>query len=154
MKIYFNIMVKIGKVEEKLRQLVELALDVIPSVKEIRVFGSYNSRDWDPEKSDIDVSVETNDEFYSSFWPQFYDNNQRDDIKREFIRRMNQADLSYRFEVHWFTSGDIKRLSMRNQGRGSLGLNIKSGRLIYPHNQLIPKGYFIEKGLIKNLILH
>ncbi len=147
-------MVKVVKVEEELEQLVELALEVIPSVKEIRVFGSYNTKNWNPEKSDVDVSVETNDEFYSSFLPQLYDDGQRDKIKREFVRRMNQSDLSYKFEVHWVTSGDIRRLSMRNQGRGSLGLNIKSGRIIYSGDQLIPKGYIVESNLRKNLILN
>ena len=140
------------KVEEELEQLVELALDVIPSVREIRVFGSYESGNWNPEKSDVDVLVETSDELYSAFMSK-HCKSQREEIRNEFIRKMDQADLHYRFEVHWFTADDVRRLSMRNQGRGSLGLNMKSGRLIYLDCQPIQRNYLGDKNLRKNLII-
>ena len=55
------------QVEKELEKLVSVITEVIPSVTEIRVFGSYNNGNWNPKKSDIDVFAETNEENYSLY---------------------------------------------------------------------------------------
>lgn len=45
--------------------MVDTFKTIIPSLNEIRVFGDFITEHWDPEKSDIDIMIETNDEHYS-----------------------------------------------------------------------------------------
>jgi len=132
------------EVERELEQLVDTIIDIVPSVKEVRVFGSYITGGWNPQESDVDVFVESDDEFYSVFIPTPFKLGQRDKIKERLTRRMSEENWNYNFEVHWFTSKDVKRLSMRNQGRGSLGKNMKSGRLLYPSPEFFCEKTYLE----------
>lgn len=143
------------KVERELEQLVDTIIEIVPSVKEVRVFGSYNTRHWNPQ-SDIDVFVESDNEFYSTFIPPLFSIGQRDEIRERLIRRMSEENWNYDFNVHWFSSGDVKRLSMRNQGRGSLGRNMKSGRLLYPKPEFVCEKIYLEleKRMPKQALLY
>ena len=144
------------QIEKELEQLVDAIIEIVPSVNEIRVFGSYITGSWNPQESDVDVFVESNDEFYSFFIPTAFNLGQRNKIKQRLTRRMSEETWDYNFEVHWFTSEDVKRLSIRNQGRGSLGRNMKSGRLLYPKPEFFcEKTYLeLEKQIPKQTLLY
>ena len=144
------------EVERELEQLVDTIIEIVPSVKEVRVFGSYNTRDWNPQKSDVDVFVESDNEFYSAFIPTLFSIGQRDEIREKLTRRMSEENWNYDFNVHWFSSGDVRRLSIRSQGRGSLGRNMKSGRLLYPKPEFFGERVYlgIEKRIPKQALLY
>jgi predicted nucleotidyltransferase len=141
------------EVERELEELVELILDSIPSVKEVRVFGSYFTGGWNPQTSDVDVFVESDNKLYSAFVPSRFDYGQRQNVQIKFTVKMTQKNFSYPFEVHWFTSEDVDRLSMRNHGRGSLGRNMKAGRLLYSQPETSYKEIDLNKTITKQFIL-
>jgi predicted nucleotidyltransferase len=142
------------KVEVELGKLVELILDSIPAVKEVRIFGSYITGGWNPQISDVDVFVESDNELYSVFLPSRFDYGQRQKTQEEFTLRMTQKNFSSPFEVHWFTSEDVNRLSMRDQGRGSLGRNMKAGRLLYSLPEICYKEINLDEKILKRTLLY
>nr|MBI4156257.1 nucleotidyltransferase domain-containing protein [Candidatus Woesearchaeota archaeon] len=142
------------QVEKELEQLVDIITEVIPSLKEIRVFGSYITGGWDPKVSDVDIFVESENEFYSAFIPAPYNVGQRDETKERLARRMSKGDWNYDFHVHWFSSGDVRRLSMRNHVRGSLGRTTKAGRLLYPQSELFYEKIDLNKMIPKQILLY
>ena len=125
-------------IERELERLVEVARKVVPQLIEIRVFGSYNNGNWDPEKSDVDVFVETGDERYSS------NRNIGDRIDlREQIRQRFSGISTNRFSIHLFSFSDVKRgtLNQNNGYASNFIISAKNGRLLYPLNlpALIPQ---------------
>ena len=47
----------IKEVEKDLEELVKALKESMPKLVEVRLFGSYNNDNWNPETSDIDVGV-------------------------------------------------------------------------------------------------
>lgn len=118
------------EVERGLNRLVEVAKRQIPLLSEIRVFGSYVNGNWNPEMSDVDVMVETGDEDLSrSKWYTYY----RRFISSRFINEMTQGSCS-RIDALLFSKGDLMVCWNENGGKGPIGKNMKSGRLLYPTN--------------------
>ena len=48
---------RVPEVEETLESLVGVLKAYIPTLREVRVFGSYNNGNWNPETSDVDVFI-------------------------------------------------------------------------------------------------
>ena len=127
------------QVEKELEKLVSVITEIVPSLKEIRVFGSYNNGNWNPEKSDVDVYVETEDENLSYYKHRpklalmFYDNESRqrrrliEDIKKYYLPTTNfDIQLASKEDFGWLNETFDKK-----KGEHSLGESIKSGRLLY-----------------------
>ena len=127
------------QVERELEKLVGVLVDVVPQLTEVRVFGSYNNGNWNPEKSDVDVFIETGDEAYAAL--------DAEDI-RQFTRRRALKTITMKkivalseryetiFDLEFYTMGEIKRTFEVIDVRGSLAKNMKSGRLLYPIKQI------------------
>ena len=126
------------QVERELEKLVGVLVDVVPQLTEVRVFGSYNNGNWNPEKSDVDVFIETGDEAYAAL--------DAEDI-RQFTRRRALKTITMKkivalseryetiFDLEFYTMGEIKRTFEVIDVRGSLAKNMKSGRLLYQNKQ-------------------
>lgn len=127
------------RIERDIEKLVDVCKKVIPSLSEIRVFGSYNNGNWNPEKSDVDIFVETSDEEYSRYgdcengvFPLF-ESKQRRKIRSKLVKEVYKAKQNgTKFSVHFYSQNDVVRLSIpeKHFGRGSLGINMKCGRLL------------------------
>ena len=132
-----NIVNENNVVETELKQLTNVLIEEIPSLLDVRVFGSYNNGNWDEKKSDIDLLVLLNDEDYYS----------KKDVKRcldyniveselrrslrERIKEKLTGEYSDRFSLYLCTPTDIANLSLFALSRGNLGENMIEGRLIY-----------------------
>ncbi|HJZ18657.1 MAG TPA: nucleotidyltransferase domain-containing protein [Candidatus Nanoarchaeia archaeon] len=130
------------QVERELEKLVSIIQEVIPSVNEIRVFGSYNNGNWNPEKSDVDVFVETADEDYSrmrfffNFFPIIpYESNKRKGIRKEIFQKLGANPN--RLSMNFFSSSDVQ--IFRENYRSNMICvieSMKSGRLLYQNKQI------------------
>jgi predicted nucleotidyltransferase len=128
----------VSNIDQELENLVEILVDEIPLLKEVRLFGSYIRDDWNPDRSDVDVFVLIGDEDYCSekdkergFNYTFVESK----LRRELRGRIkNRLDSKYadRFSLFLCTPDDVLRLSKVNLDRGNLGENMINGRLIYP----------------------
>src|SRR6056297_2539354 len=100
------------EIEREIPLLVEILKDEVPSLNEIRLFGSYNRKDWHPKFSDVDIFVETNDEFYSvnkdtqkippgGFHPYgaIAESRQRKDIRRRVSDKTEYFKGNYSFHI-------------------------------------------------------
>lgn len=76
------------KVEREIEELVRVAKEVIPSIKEIRLFGSYNNGNWNPESSDIDINIEIASKNYSEINGNIY-KRIREKLNGEYKDRFN-----------------------------------------------------------------
>jgi len=47
----------IHEVETDLEELVAVLKESMPKLREVRLFGSYNNGNWNPETSDIDIGI-------------------------------------------------------------------------------------------------
>jgi len=123
-------------VEAELEKLISAARKFAPSLREIRIFGSYNKGEWDSEKSDVDVFIEIGDEYYSEirdgqWFPDYRtESKQRQKIRCEIMSFMD-GNYKDRFSVHILSPNDIKRLWNYDAGKGPIGKNMKIGRLLY-----------------------
>ena len=106
------------QVERELEKLVSIIQEVIPSVNEIRVFGSYNNGNWNPEKSDVDVFVETADEDYSR-----YRNRREGNFQGESLESTRRIKLK-------------ERIKKRIRNMICVIESMKSGRLLYQNKQI------------------
>lgn len=132
-----------SEVERELEQLVEILTEVVPQLKEVRVFGSYNDGNWNPETSDVDIFVEMRNEDLSFYkdrierndqW--FYgseESGQRKEIRKNILGKFNTMNPTYkdRFSIHLLTRGDLDKMWDIDEGKGPIGKNMKSGRLLY-----------------------
>ena len=78
-------------VEKELEEFVKILTEEIPSITEIRIFGSYNNdhKNWNPKKSDIDVYIEMSN-------PRVYfDRDIRHGQIREIQRRLKNGNMFY-----------------------------------------------------------
>ena len=122
------------KIEKELEELVALIVETTPSglINEIRLFGSYNNGNWDPEKSDIDIFVEINRKHreYADHWnsnsyagSSSVESNALGKFKGEFKDR---------FQISVINDESMPFLLEYDRGRGpGLGKEMKSGRLLY-----------------------
>ncbi|MBS3152778.1 nucleotidyltransferase domain-containing protein [Candidatus Woesearchaeota archaeon] len=56
----------LSNIEREINTLTEVLVKTVPSLLEIRLFGSYYNGNWNPERSDIDIFVLKTDENYSA----------------------------------------------------------------------------------------
>ena len=103
-------------VEQELEKLVEIAKTEVPILSEIRVFGSYNNKNWDPEKSDIDVLLEVGVSGYSVLSLEYQRDTPdcivQDKRARKItmeIRRLINGKFSDRFSFFVLTEDNIKK---------------------------------------------
>ncbi len=136
------------QVEIELEKLVGIIKKVVPSLTEVRVFGSYNNGNWNPEKSDIDIYVEMRNEDLSFYkdrteikdsW--FYgseESGQRKEIRKNIREKFNTMNPTYkdRFSIHLLTRGDLDKMWNMDEGKGPIGKNVKQGRLLYSNKQI------------------
>ena len=125
------------QVEKELQELTGIIRKKTPwnLVNEIRVYGSYNNGNWDPEKSDIDIFVEINkdDPRYITF---LYEHTSK--ITREVLKIM-KGQYKNRFSIQVYYEGLVKEIWDKDIGRGpGLGRDMKNGRLLYKK----PQGLF------------
>ena len=113
------------KIEEELGKLVRVLGNVVPSLAEVRVFGSYNNGNWNPEISDVDVFVETRDEDYSRN-PENYE---RRAAVISYIKR--EIDGKIPFDVIIFSTEDVKRYSQSDGLAGVFIYSAKNGRPLH-----------------------
>ncbi len=125
-----------NEVEIELDKLVDVLKTEIPSLFEVRVFGSYNNGNWDKERSDIDIFVLLTDEnYYSKKSVRNYDYTSLESELREELRgrikKRFKSKYSRRVSLYLCTPADAERLRFVNDGRGNFGENMLEGRLIY-----------------------
>ena len=118
--------------------LTEAIKHAVPSLQEVRVFGSYNNGNWKREKSDIDIFVLIADEYFSSYrdreafgYYQIIESKQRREIRKNIKNsyRGNHFDM---FQIFLCTPKDLEYLKKRDEGKGFIGINMMNGRLLYP----------------------
>ncbi|MEK6842355.1 MAG: nucleotidyltransferase domain-containing protein, partial [Nanoarchaeota archaeon] len=107
--------------------LVSVVTEIVPSVREIRIFGSYNNGTWNPETSDVDIFVEINDNHYSAFNPEY--DEQRVILREKIFKKINGL-YKERFDISLLSTRDVKY---------SVGIfaAMKSGRLLYSNKPTI-----------------
>lgn len=104
------------QVEKELERLVSVIIEVVPSLTEVRVFGSYNNGNWNPETSDIDVFVELEEGTLSIM--------KKEEIEKIARERINGTH-SHKFSIALGTEISFCLYHY------SLYRNMKSGRLLY-----------------------
>ncbi|MEK6955380.1 MAG: nucleotidyltransferase domain-containing protein [Nanoarchaeota archaeon] len=143
-------------VEDELPKLVNVLINRIPSLLEIRLFGSYFDGNWNKDRSDIDIFSLTAEEYYS-----FRRDNRtgnscgfyyiEESLQRKNLRDIVKNDISAfiyrdRFHIHIVSREDLPILKRTNEGRGFIGVNMKKGRLLYKKTSCFDKliQYFSE----------
>ncbi|MBR9676669.1 hypothetical protein GOV04_00820 [Candidatus Woesearchaeota archaeon] len=129
------------QIEQNLEKLTSIAISEIPSLLEVRVFGSYQNGKWNPEKSDIDIFMLLADESYS--WRRnrrikhFYDywttkeSLQRGNLRNELKEKLENNEFWQRLSLHIATLTDMDRSIGSDEGKGDVGRNIYKGRELY-----------------------
>ncbi len=137
-------------IEAELSQLVNILVRTVPSLKSVRVIGSYNNGNWNPEKSDIDMIILTNDKLYS------YRRDRREIsdgtscgwIEKESVQREELATKikdqmtgkhKDKFSLSIITPKDLRHMFFIDEGRGYIGLNFATGRLLYGKETFLGK---------------
>ncbi|MEK6933000.1 MAG: nucleotidyltransferase domain-containing protein [Nanoarchaeota archaeon] len=120
--------------EKELNVLVEVLKKEIPSLLEVRVFGSYNNGNFNREKSDIDIFVLLGDEKYSVYnvrrmLDSYKDieSNQRQSLRKKLINRIASNKISF----YILTLENLLHLVGIDEGRGDIGRSMVSRRLLY-----------------------
>jgi predicted nucleotidyltransferase len=122
-------------IETDIQNLIGVLVKTIPALQQVRVFGSYGTPKWDEKRSDVDLVVVINNEYYSMDKDIQHHNDclcsesrQRKDLR---LRISNQFQNNYRIKLHMITPKDILVLSKTNEGRGYIGIEMMKGRLLY-----------------------
>ncbi|TKJ16937.1 hypothetical protein CEE44_00165 [Candidatus Woesearchaeota archaeon B3_Woes] len=121
---------RVPDVELVLEELVDSMKENWPLLREVRVFGSYNTDRWDPERSDIDLYVligGSNAAAYST----------RELMKTLKVPRKNKLEL------HIYTP--YSSPTTINMGRGDMKTNREAGRLLYRKGFLYSLSDFLNK---------
>ena len=117
------------KVENELGVLVDILQREVPPLEEVRIFGSYNRGDWNPEKSDVDVFALTGDESYFVGRTFSYGVGLSD--KQLALRKTLDDELGEfkeRISLHLCTLGDVEIMKRESS---QLLERMQNGRLIY-----------------------
>lgn len=103
------------RVERELVQVVESLREIIPSLQEVRVYGSYQDGNWNLKKSDIDIFVVVN--------------NSAETLgdKETFKKKLREGYYS-RFHFCIMFNGDYQNLL---RGGSSIVEVMSKGRLLY-----------------------
>jgi hypothetical protein len=121
---------KFDEVEKDFRTLVEFFKQEIPNLREVRVFGGYNTEDWSA-CTDVDIFV--------------YSKHPDINITRKFIySKARHLPLNYHW-YHYFICNDCSPEMCRVGPRGNLGKDMKNGRLLYKERKIL--------GLIQKLLI-
>ena len=137
---------RVEQIERELRQLVSVVTEIVPSVREIRVFGSYNNGHWNPKKSDVDVFVGVDryrGKLHGLVTSFITPNPLRRDLlsKDRICKKVERKIKSYqsRFSLLFFNTDELEfygyQTSPKHPGH-ILGEQLKKGRLIYPNKFL------------------
>lgn len=108
-------------VERNLADFVDICVEEIPTLREVRVFGSYHNGDWKPESSDVDVFVLVDSA------------DAGEHSMRGILSRV--PDRRARLEVHTFTPYMLG--CVVDAGRGNLCENAGKGRLLYKRRRFL-----------------
>jgi predicted nucleotidyltransferase len=114
------------RVERELGKLVRIASlgAIVPSVVEVRVFGSYNNGNWDPGRSDVDVFVETRDEGHSKL-----KNQVNNIIAADYLKKIMGEGVDFGIVI--LSTSDVGHY-LQSRGPGSkIVVAAKKGRLLY-----------------------
>ena len=137
--------VRYEEIEEGLNNLVYVLSETISSLNQVRVFGSYNNGNWKLEKSDVDIFVKVDDEYYSylkhriknshSDFPIFLESEQRGRLRKRIMEEFPKETRGFmaRFHPHILSNYDLKKMwNLDELGRGPIGKNMARGKLLYP----------------------
>lgn len=140
------------QIETELIKMVQNAKK-IPSLTEIRIFGSYNNGNWDSETSDVDIFAgmgDTSSSFRSCRANGRDNKNYRrvDGIKNK-IRKGLSKKIAGRMQIDVLNPDDLNELWNHEfiPGKGPYGQNVKQGRLIYSVNRYVVEGYFFTESV-------
>ena len=96
--------------------------------------------EWEKPKEVIDTKLEGEkvvvfDKFDQVYEPGFYgteESGERQEIREAIRKKFHLIKLEYmnRFSIHFLTLEDFNKMWCRDEGRGPIGKNIKSGRLL------------------------
>ena len=117
---------KNSEVEKELGQLVNVIMNVVPSVREIRLFGSYGSEKWDALNSDINIYLELNGRRYL-FSKEFTD--ERKDIINKTKEKI-AGNYKDRFNIAIHSEDSL----YQHPFSYSFAKEVRSDRLLYMKN--------------------
>jgi len=109
---------QIPEVEETLEELVEVLKGYIPTLREVRVFGSYNNGNWNPETSDVDVFI-------------LFEGRDCSGVSGKEVGRRMQGKLRYKGKFELFFN-PTKSLGLF----WALEHNMMNGRLLYKYERV------------------
>jgi len=147
-----------NKFDNDLERLIEVSKSTIPSLKELRLFGSYNTEKWREKYSDIDVMALLFDEnfsfkkdrIYGGYF--IYESPQRKKL-RERISKNFSEEFNEKLSLHIVTLSDMTKLIGLDEGRGDIGRNMYKGRLLYRNQKMNPYKflkYYYQKWRVLN----
>ena len=113
---------RISEVENCLEELIKILKSKIDDLKEVRIYGSYNNGNFNPQTSDIDLAVILNRNFLGEV-----------PSSKEILQILSEKFpyLQNKFDVYFLTPSALESLTGYNMGGGDLGQNISEGRLLY-----------------------
>lgn len=125
------------KVEQDLSQLVNILINTVPKLKSVRIFGSYLTDRWNPNRSDIDIFVLTQDENYNSEKDQqevgyyrYKESLQRQKLRQEILDQF-KASVENEYSLHILSKKELRQIMFLDEGKGYTGLNMIRGRQLY-----------------------
>lgn len=134
-------------VEENLKVIRHGAVDYVPSLLEVRSFGSYQNGEWDPAKSDVDIMMLTGKEHLSALNFLRRDEGLRDEICKKVL--MGTGDeFRARVDLKLVTLFDMDVLIGCDEGKGDIGRNMYGGDLLYSGvawNPFVLRRYLAQK---------
>ena len=117
-------------VERSLEKAVNALETLIPSLIQVRVFGSYNNGDWNPEKSDIDLFVLARSKQFNPDTTMSRSRFLEQELHLKFEELMKGTDE--RFHVCIMSPDCLRAIFWKDRGRGPIGIAMTNGRLLYP----------------------
>lgn len=123
-------------IEKDLSVLVNSIVNNVPKLKSVRVFESYLTDKWNPEKSDIDIFILTADENYKYKNDYIWIDKSSTPISRrikliEEILNPIEGKYKDKFSLHLYTKSEMPQIMFAKEGREYLGLAMIKGRHLY-----------------------
>jgi predicted nucleotidyltransferase len=100
------------QVEKELEELTDVLKSAVPSLLEVRVFGSYENGNWKPSESDIDIYILVGE------WGEGYDEAK--------IRSQLKGNYRNRFHFSFSDSVGFNQFKLIEGPKGNLGKNVTS----------------------------
>ncbi|HLD55812.1 MAG TPA: nucleotidyltransferase domain-containing protein [Candidatus Nanoarchaeia archaeon] len=125
-----------NKFDNDLENLIEISKLTIPSLKELRLFGSYGTPRWKEETSDIDIMALLFDENFGAKKDRIYvgyfisESPQRQNLRERISKNLSKEFMN-KLSLHIVTINDMNHLIGLDEGRGDIGRNMYKGKLLY-----------------------